>query len=362
MSEIDWANVRNLWENDTRKGFTWLCKESGLSVTPQAVRKRADREQWAKKVTEVTPRKSNHDRVTSNPKRWSAAAEGKGGVTDGVTQGVGGLFGNINLTGKQNVFVMEFLKDFNASRAARAAGYSKDKNGNVDTGAIVNSPAVQKAIRDAISKSAGKLGLDADEIMKLWADIVDYDANELVQVRRVPCPYCWAEVGEKQYTLAVYEKEKEAHEKKRQRLLMTKDGEDIGEFPSVQEVEFIDMTKGPNPECTVCHGVGSERLFTSDTRHLSPIGKRIYCGAKMMNGRVEVLMLSKERAMENLAKALGVFAEKEEEKTVEQVSGEQLLKIYNEKMRIAKERQAAVNRERGLDGVVDAVIIEKGGE
>ena len=315
-----------------------------------------------KRVGQNGLRKLRNRRATATKKAEIIESERRDGVAHEVVEGVETHPQSPALTERQRAFVSEFLRDFNAERAAKVVGYSVGRNGRPDTGQIMSSPTVQAAIRGAISKSAGKLGLDADEIMKLWADIVDYDANELVQVRRVPCPYCWAEIGEKQYTLAVYEKEKEAHEKKRQRLLMTKDGEDIGEFPSVQEVEFIDMTKGPNPECTVCHGVGSERLFTSDTRHLSPIGKRIYCGAKMMNGRVEVLMLSKERAMENLAKALGVFAEKEEEKAVETVSAEQLLKIYNEKMRISKERQAAVDRERGLDGVVDAVVIENGGE
>ena len=82
----------------------------------------------------------------------------------------------------------------------------------------------------------------------------------------------------------------------------------------------------------------------------------------MTKGGPQIIVRSKDKATEMLAKALGLFAEKEEEKTVEQVSTEELLKIYNEKMRISKERQAAVDRERGLDGVVDAVVIEKGGE
>lgn len=371
MSATDWEKIRSLWENDTRKGFTWLCKENGITITPQAVRKRADRDQWEKKVAVVTvaaekpkkPRKpSSRKKVTGNPKRKSAAADGKKKVINEPVRGVGALMGNQTLTGKQNIFVREFLKDFNAARAARAAGYSQGKNGSVDTGSIVSSPAVQKAIREAVAERAAKNGLNADSIMQAWADIVAFDSNELVQVRRIPCAYCYAEPGQKQYTIQSYEKEKEQHEKRRLQMLRLGEG-DIGEFPDARGMPFVDTTKSPNPECPVCHGVGLERLFTADTRHLSPVAKRVYCGAKTFNGRVELIMVSKERAMENLAKALGVFDEKEEEKTVEKVSGEQLLKIYNEKMRAARERQAIVDRERGLDdGVVDAEVIEKGSE
>lgn len=45
---LDWESVREVWERDNRPGFTWLCKEQGITQTPQAVRKRADREGWTK--------------------------------------------------------------------------------------------------------------------------------------------------------------------------------------------------------------------------------------------------------------------------------------------------------------------------
>lgn len=60
-------------------------------------------------------------------------------------------------------------------------------------------------------------------------------------------------------------------------------------------------------------------------------------------------MRAKDKATEMLAKALGLFAEKEDEKEiVTAVSAEELLRIYDERMKLARERQAAVDRERGL--------------
>jgi len=43
-----WAEVRKTWESDSRKGFPWLIKEMGLSVSLEAVRQRSKAESWKK--------------------------------------------------------------------------------------------------------------------------------------------------------------------------------------------------------------------------------------------------------------------------------------------------------------------------
>lgn len=50
LTEEVWANVRSRWESDPRKGYDWLVIDMGLPVTRSAVRNKAIRERWCKKM------------------------------------------------------------------------------------------------------------------------------------------------------------------------------------------------------------------------------------------------------------------------------------------------------------------------
>lgn len=123
--------------------------------------------------------------------------------------------------------------------------------------------------------------------------------------------------------------------------------DDIGEFPAYTDA-WYDKRKPPHENCPECHGFGVEEVFYRDTRHLSPAARLAYGGAK--NGRegIEVLMASKEKAAENLARALGVFKDKEVDVNINLVSLDALSRVYEEKMQLARERQALVLSERGI--------------
>lgn len=48
MTPEEWADARQVWEQDDREGFTWLVNELALPVSPPAVRKTANKQGWAK--------------------------------------------------------------------------------------------------------------------------------------------------------------------------------------------------------------------------------------------------------------------------------------------------------------------------
>lgn len=340
-----WVELRRAWESDPRAGFTWLVSEIGVSISPQAVRKRSVAEGWAK-VTEavkVTPK------VTGKPKepREELSEElsseepkpKKSLITETVVE-------NDELSAKEKVFVAEYLKDFNATQALIRTGH-KGKNASQSAYQLLQKPSVQTAIRSAVSVRANKLGIDGDELMRIWAETINYDANELVQIRRIPCPYCYAENDQPQYTIKTYNAAKKFHDAKRKRRLAADPEDDIGEFPTMKEVSFIDPHKPANPECPICHGDGIEEYFPQDTRFLSEAGKRMYCGAAMVMGDIQYMIKSKEKAADNLARALGMFREKPEETTVIMVDKAESYRQYVEIMRQAKEKQIETYRRRG---------------
>lgn len=51
MTPKEWAEVRAKWETDPREGYLWIVREMELTVGDKAVRKRALKESWAKKIS-----------------------------------------------------------------------------------------------------------------------------------------------------------------------------------------------------------------------------------------------------------------------------------------------------------------------
>jgi phage terminase small subunit len=82
------------------------------------------------------------------------------------------------MTPKQKLFVAEYIKDFNGSRAAVAAGYSK-KTARHIASENLTKPDIQRAIQTAIEERATRAKRTADEVLEmLWAaaevDPLDY--------------------------------------------------------------------------------------------------------------------------------------------------------------------------------------------
>lgn len=76
------------------------------------------------------------------------------------------------LTEKQARFVEEYLVDFNASRAARDAGYSK-KGAPRYAVDLLKKPHIQKAIAAAVEARSERVRIDADYVLTTIRDTVE---------------------------------------------------------------------------------------------------------------------------------------------------------------------------------------------
>ena len=83
------------------------------------------------------------------------------------------------LTGREELFVLEYLKDCNALGAARRAGYSP---GGVATVApnLMARPRVQRAIQAAAAARMQRLKLDADEVLREILAVATFDLLSIV--------------------------------------------------------------------------------------------------------------------------------------------------------------------------------------
>lgn len=383
LTPEEWAEARKHWENDSREGYAWLIAELELPVSGPAVRKTALRDGWAKAEGAVAaekpvapepveakskpaakkvPAKANAQRATKQASKVSKVSENhKVSETKGKAKTIETLpttvmdaleedpdqFGVLeDLTDMQEVFVREYMTDWNGTKAAIRAGYSP-KTASEQAYQLLQKTSVRDAIQALASVRARRLGIDADEVMRMWAAIIELDANELSQLRRVCCPYCHGENHARQYTPSGLEGAKLKHERERQRRLKADQNDDIGDFPEY-EGAWYDKRLPPAHDCPECHGEGVEEVWFADTRHLSPAARLAYSGVKVGRDGIEVLTMSKEKAADNLARALGLFKDKEAEVNINMVASEDLYRVFDEKMQAARERQARIMEERGM--------------
>lgn len=83
------------------------------------------------------------------------------------------------LTNKQRVFIDEYLRCFNASEAARRAGYTS--KANVIGSQLLANPNIKAEIQARLAE----VHMSADEALKLTADIARGDVAQLMEVSSV---------------------------------------------------------------------------------------------------------------------------------------------------------------------------------
>jgi len=84
------------------------------------------------------------------------------------------------LTNKQRVFIDEYLRCFNASEAARRAGYSEKTAYSIGS-ALLRNVEVSAAIQARLAE----VHMSADEALKLTADIARGDVAQLMDISSV---------------------------------------------------------------------------------------------------------------------------------------------------------------------------------
>ena len=210
------------------------------------------------------------------------------------------------ITAKQKRFVREYIKDCNATRAAKAAGYSEDTA--YQTGyELLKKPEIKNLIDEEEERRAQRTLIEADEILLDLYNRATADPNELVELRRGCCRFCWGvdfkyqrTEGEMRRAQADYAFAVESAEK----------GEEPAAPFDPQGGTGYDARRKPNADCPECFGEGEMRVFFKDTRSLSPQARALFGGVKVTREGIEVKMRSQDNAIELLGKHLKLFTEK----------------------------------------------------
>lgn len=212
------------------------------------------------------------------------------------------------LTAKQKLFVQEYLIDLNATRAYKAAGYvAKGNAAEVNASRLLSNAKVQAAIQEAMDKRSARTEITQDMVLQRWWAIATADPNELTTLRRLCCRYCFGINHDYQWTDV---EEYEAAVK--MEIEAAKADEREPNIPSDAGGYGFDRLIKPHPKCPKCGGEGRLDVHFADTSEVSPEAKMLFAGVKQTMAGIEIKMQDQGKALENVARHLGMFKEKVE--------------------------------------------------
>jgi len=242
------------------------------------------------------------------------------------------------LTEKQKAFVQEYLVDLNAKAAAIRAGYS-ERTAAEQGHQQLQKPLVKAAIEKAMELRSFRTQITADMVLEHWWKIATADPNEIIHLRRVCCRHCYG-VGH-QYQ---WRDEDEYQQSVQTAMAAAEKTEDKSTvmIPSDAGGYGYDRIKKPYQRCPYCRGEGHQEVHIEDTRDLGPKARLLYSGIKQTNTGIEIKFRDQDKAMENVAKHLGMFVERHEHtgkdgKPIEvtnhdQLSDDELDKLITERL------------------------------
>lgn len=215
------------------------------------------------------------------------------------------------LTAKQEAFALALVETNNQSEAYRRAYNVRPgtpiRTINEAAARLAAHSGIASRVRQLRDELAKKTMVTAAMVVDQWWKIATTDTNELVQLRRINCRHCWGVGHRYQWTAEQFAMAcAEMIEKRRP-------------CPDNSGGDGFDGNRPPHPDCPECHGNGDESVYLADTRKLTGGAKLLYAGVKQTKYGPEIIMRDQDDALRNIARFLGMFTEKVQLLTQQQV-------------------------------------------
>lgn len=196
------------------------------------------------------------------------------------------------------LFALELLKGVEKSEAYKKA-FRWEHLSSVAICERARRLAVQQRVQSYMQEQrlaiVTRAGITVEKVLQHWWAIHSADPNELSQLRRHCCRYCWGFNYGYQWVEAEFT----------DRLM---DAVERGDpAPKKQGGFGYDKKLGPNSKCPRCYGEGVAETFLCDTRKLSAGARLLYRGVKQTKFGTEILMRDQDEALRNIAKFLGML-------------------------------------------------------
>ena len=201
----------------------------------------------------------------------------------------------MDLNGRQIAFINEYLKDYNATRAAIAAGYSP-ASAHVQGFDLLKHPRISVEIEKRKAIVAAEAKLEIGTVVRAITSVLVADPRELMELRRIPCRYCNGDNHLYQFS---------PEEMRQAYIKWMKEPEPKLPF-DMKGGDGYRHKGDPHPDCPECGGIGIEQAYFKDSRDLSPDAAALYVGVKTTKNGIEVMTRDKDAAIKQAALYLGM--------------------------------------------------------
>lgn len=225
------------------------------------------------------------------------------------------LDAHTGLSARQRSYVLAYLKDPNATGAAREAGY---KHPNKHGPSLLVNRGVAAAIKEGRKRIEEAAMLDAVDVANMWASIATANVDALVTNRHCACRYCHGHDHDFQWRTR--REFTEARDKAIYDLFGDDDVREAAKAGTIIDPRIPDDKGGygyttkadPDPDCPECDGDGIEIVSMADTSALTGAERLLYDGVEETRQGKKIRMQDRSKALDSLAKHLGMFAGKVE--------------------------------------------------
>lgn len=186
MATVNWNEIRNEFEN-TPATLQQLAEK--YNISPGTVRSRKHREGWKKKVQPAEKATVKKNTATQRGKSQATKQKKKDATlqkrktkpeTEKIIEDV--VIDNDELTEKQRLFCLYYVKYWNAGKAAEKAGYECSyPNGYYEIGSrLVKKSQVKKEIERLKKLLFSDIYLEAQAVLQKYIDIAFADITDFV--------------------------------------------------------------------------------------------------------------------------------------------------------------------------------------
>lgn len=220
---------------------------------------------------------------------------------------------DIPLTYEEEMFIIEYLKDFDFPRTLRRLGLNQ--NGGFD---MLKLPRVRKKMDLIMAKRREEAEVGTADILGFLGDIIKAPLHDIVEHVLGCCRYCWGHdpknprkpTYEYQYASKAERIAARAeHSRLREAgITVTRKGIHVpAKFPNGGL--GYDPLRMPNPKCPTCRGSGVSNVLIKDTNSANVRARALVKNIKFDNasGGVSIELHDKLKATELLMRYHGMF-------------------------------------------------------
>ena len=177
-------NLKQEIKKQYENGATLKSLSEKYGVKLNTIKSWSSREGWKKKdkVATGTKKSTKQERLQPEKKKKVSNGDKKQKAVEKVTKR---LSTAIDLTEKEKLFCLYYIKDFNAALAVRKAGYNTTKHSDVMGYQMLQKEHIKKYINELREYMATDAILDVNRLIEQYKKLAFYNIDDFVELRIV---------------------------------------------------------------------------------------------------------------------------------------------------------------------------------